>query len=166
MKVRSAHGIHAFFTTYPLRSPSVTRIVHKWSVEKESTLGRLPRVRKAIQNGQISFPSQLPVLANQTRGDIQWRLVGLYFVRGWSCPALGRRYGLSRERIEQLIHEWINWARFLGYLQPIPPVFEHGPIHEELRALSAGDTVDDAEIATLNAVAAIHEKSQSTSLPL
>jgi hypothetical protein len=80
----------------------------------------LRQLRAAIQNDEISFPSQVPIFACQSRSDIQWRLVELYFVRNWSCCALGERYGVTMERARQLISQWVRRAAVLGYLQEIP----------------------------------------------
>ena len=82
----------------------------------------LRRLRAAIQNHEISFPSQVPVFACQSRSEIQWRLVELYFIRNWSCTGLGRRYGVTMERVRQLISQWVQRAAVLGYLQEIPGV--------------------------------------------
>jgi Sigma-70, region 4 len=80
----------------------------------------LRHLRAAIQNDEISFPSQVPVFACQSRADIQWRLVELYFVHNWSCSDLGERYGVTMERARQLISQWVRRAAVLGYLQEIP----------------------------------------------
>ena len=80
----------------------------------------LRRLRAAIQNQEISFPSQVPVFACQSRSEIQWRLVELYFIRNWSCTNLGQRYGVTMERVRQLISQWVQRAAVLGYLQEIP----------------------------------------------
>jgi hypothetical protein len=80
---------------------------------------RISALRSAIQTNQVSFPAQTPCF-NQSRADIQWRLVQLYFVRGWNCVQLARRYNLTRQRIEQLLAEWVDSASTLGYLQEIP----------------------------------------------
>lgn len=82
----------------------------------------LRRLRTQIQNSRISFPSQVPVFICQSRVDIQWRLVELYFVHNWSCPDLGQRYGVTMERVRQLISQWVKRAAVLGYLQEIPTV--------------------------------------------
>jgi len=82
----------------------------------------LRRLRAAIQNQEISFPSQVPVFVCQSRSEIQWRLVGLYFIRNWSCTDLGQRYGVTMERVRQLISQWVQRAAVLGYLQEIPGV--------------------------------------------
>jgi hypothetical protein len=80
----------------------------------------LRRLRAAIHNHQVSFPSQVPVFACQSRADIQWRMVELYFVRNWSCSDVGQRYGVTLERARQLISLWVQRAALLGYLQEIP----------------------------------------------
>jgi hypothetical protein len=80
----------------------------------------LRRLRAAIQNQEISFPSQVPLFACQSRSEIQWRLVELYFIRNWSCTNLGQRYGVTMERVRQLISQWVQRAAVLGYLQEIP----------------------------------------------
>jgi hypothetical protein len=80
----------------------------------------LPRLRTAIQSHQVFFPAQVPVFACQSRPDIQWRLVELYFVHNWSCAELGERYNVAMERVRQLIVQWVRRAIVLGYLQEIP----------------------------------------------
>ena len=109
---------------------------------------RISALRSAIQTNLVSFPAQTPCF-NQSRADIQWRLVQLYFVRGWSCIRLAQRYNLTRQRIEQLLAEWVNCASTLGYLQEIPASVDIGveisaawqagtPISNEHRPLTAG----------------------------
>jgi two-component system, OmpR family, KDP operon response regulator KdpE len=80
----------------------------------------LRRLRAAIQKGEISFPSQVPMFNRQSRADIQWRLAGLYFVRNWSCTSLGERHGVTMERVRQMLSKWVRRAICLGYLQEIP----------------------------------------------
>ena len=82
----------------------------------------LRSLRNAIQNSEVSFPSQIPVFSCQSRADIQWRLVDLYFVRNWSCSRVAERYGMTMERARQIIATWVGRAIVLGYLQEIPPV--------------------------------------------
>lgn len=94
----------------------------------------LRRLREAIQNHEVSFPSQVPTFACQSRADIQWRLVELYFVRNWSCLQIGERYGITLERVRQLISNWKQRAIVLGYLQEIPPA----SAAPRPRALAAG----------------------------
>jgi CheY-like chemotaxis protein len=80
----------------------------------------LRRLRTALHNGQISFPSQVPTFSCQSRADIQWRLAQLYFVRGWSSTQLAMRYGMSPARVRQLLSSWVRRALMLGYIQEIP----------------------------------------------
>jgi hypothetical protein len=80
---------------------------------------RIDNLRREIRNNRISFPAQAPVF-QRSRADIQWRLVLLYFIRGWTCKQLSARYGLTRQRIEQLIADWVYSAVTHGYLQEIP----------------------------------------------
>ena len=95
------------------RAPAVT--------ERSITRDRLARIRVAIRNRRVSFPSQVPAFARQYRPDVQWRVVALYFVQGWSCEQLAQRYGVTAGRIRQMIHKWVERATELGYLQRIPP---------------------------------------------
>ena len=83
----------------------------------------LRRLRAAIQNNEVSFPAQVPTFNCQSRPDIQWRLAELYFIQNWTCPDLGRRYGVTMERARQLVFNWAQRAVVLGYLQEIqaPP---------------------------------------------
>lgn len=81
---------------------------------------RLDSLRKAIRLNQVTFPAQVPVFACQNRPDIQWRLVELYFVHGWTCARLGERYNVTDRRIHQLLQGWVSRAKTLGYLQAIP----------------------------------------------
>jgi hypothetical protein len=49
-------------------------------------------VRLAIWNRRVSFPLQIPAFEKQPRSDIQWRVVGLYFIRRWSVREIGKQY--------------------------------------------------------------------------
>ena len=82
----------------------------------------LRRLRNAIHKNQVSFPSQVPVFDCQSRADIQWRLVELYFVRNWTCSDLAARYGVTMERTRQILTTWVRRAMVLGYLQEVPPL--------------------------------------------
>jgi DNA-binding response OmpR family regulator len=85
----------------------------------------LQRLRTAIQRAEVSFPSQMPVFNRQSRADIQWRVVVLYFVRNWSSKALGQRYGVTMTRVRQILSQWVRRATALGYLQEIPHAGPH-----------------------------------------
>ena|SRR5208283_3305695 len=81
---------------------------------------RLARLRQAIWNREISFPAQVPSFPRQHSAEIQWRVVTLYFVRGWTCEQLADRYRVTASRVRQLLRLWVECARALGYLQDIP----------------------------------------------
>ena len=75
-------------------------------------------LRRAIRENVVSFPSQVPILARQFR-DMQWRVVLLYLVRGWSTRNLAIRFRVPLCRISAMIHEWSVRALALGYIQVI-----------------------------------------------
>jgi hypothetical protein len=77
-------------------------------------------LREAVRTNRVSFPSQAPAWEKQSRGDIQWRLAVLYFVRGWSLFDIAHRYGLSRERAGQIVRAWRILSVRHGYIQEIP----------------------------------------------
>jgi hypothetical protein len=92
------------------------------SLEDEVPLDKLTNhaIRTAVWSNEVSFPSQIPVFEKQSRPDIQWRLVQLYFVRRWSFRHLAKRYGVSPQRVMQIISNWRVRAVTLGYIQEIP----------------------------------------------
>jgi hypothetical protein len=114
----------------------------------EITQMGLRRLRAAIQNREISFPSQVPVFACQSRSEIQWRLVELYFIRNWSCTALGHRYGVTMERARQLISQWVQRAAVLGYLQEIPDAdgVVSGPVKRDGADMAVPASIAAAEL--------------------
>ena len=88
------------------------------------TTGEGPRInclRNSIQANQVHFPMPIPSFPYQYRADIQWRLVELYFIRGWSTKRIAERYGLTARRIQQSLQHWVVSAMERGYLQTIPP---------------------------------------------
>ena len=70
----------------------------------------------------MSFPAQIPVFRGLHRVDIQWRIVLLYFVRGWKPAVIGKRYGINHKRVLQLLRQWTERAIFLGYVSQITPL--------------------------------------------
>jgi transposase len=91
---------------------------------------RVDRLRYAIRKNQVSFPSQVPTFPKHDRPDMQRQLVQLYFVRGWSGPKIGARYGLSRMRVQQILNSWKRRAVEVGYVQAIPPAENWRPWSE------------------------------------
>jgi hypothetical protein len=86
----------------------------------ESGKWSLRLIRTSIRSQRLSFPSQVPVFQHLHRPDIQWRIVLLYFVRGWSSVRIAARYGMTRERVMQLLRQWIAKAIRRGYVERIP----------------------------------------------
>jgi hypothetical protein len=82
---------------------------------------RLDQLQDAIRANQVSFPSQVPVFIKHAQGKLQSHVVLLYFVRGWSCDMIAKRYSFTRQHIWQIVSEWRRHAVALGYLQVIPP---------------------------------------------
>src|ERR1700685_2134181 len=83
---------------------------------------RLDQLQEAIRANQVSFPSQIPTFVNHGAGKRQCHVVLLYFVRGWSCEKIAKRYDCTRQHIWQLVSEWRLRAVALGCLQVITPV--------------------------------------------
>jgi len=81
---------------------------------------RIDELRDAIKANRVHFPVPVPIFATQFRPDIQWRLVELYFIRGWSSRRLAERYGVTSRRIQQSLQHWAGHAIDRGYLQAIP----------------------------------------------
>jgi hypothetical protein len=82
---------------------------------------RLDQLQEAIRNNQVTFPSQVPVFIKHSQGKQQCHMVLLYFVLGWSCDRIAKRYDVTRQHIWQIVSEWRRHAVDLGYLQVIPP---------------------------------------------
>ncbi len=83
-------------------------------------LGNLTLIRDQVRSRRISFPAQVPVFARLHRPDVQWRIVVLYFVRGWSSTRIALRYGITRERVRQILRQWTARARTNGYMDFVP----------------------------------------------
>jgi hypothetical protein len=78
-------------------------------------------LRNAVRSNQVSFPSQVPIFPKHDRPDLQRKIVQLYFLFGWSCSRIGARYGLLRQRVQQILNTWTLRAVQMGYVQSIPP---------------------------------------------
>jgi len=76
-------------------------------------------LRRAVRGGIVSFPAQIPVLLKQPSADMQWRVVLLYFVRGWSSARIGARFDVPKHQIRKTLNQWSVRALALGYVQVI-----------------------------------------------
>ena len=81
----------------------------------------LSELRGKIRRNRASFPSQVPTFAKHDRPDLQRKAVQLYFLFGWSCSRIAERYGVLRQRIQQILSTWKRRAIQMGYIQEIPP---------------------------------------------
>lgn len=78
-------------------------------------------LRRAVRENRVSFPSQTPTFSKHDRPDLQWKFAQLYFVLGWNCSDIADRYGLIRQRVQQILNTWKHRAVETGYIQSIPP---------------------------------------------
>jgi len=80
----------------------------------------LSKLRHAIRSNRVSFPSQVPTFRKHDRPDLQRKMVQLYFLFGWNCGAIATRYGMIRQRVQQILNTWKRRAIQTGYIQQIP----------------------------------------------
>jgi hypothetical protein len=78
-------------------------------------------LRRAIRRNIVSFPSQIPVFLKQPPADMQWRMVLLYFVRGWSSVKIAARFNVPTHWIRKSLNEWSVRALALGFVQVVDP---------------------------------------------
>jgi transposase-like protein len=78
-------------------------------------------LRTAVKRNLVSFPAQVQPFMKRSSGDLQKRIVQLYFVRGWSVRNICRRYGLNKAMAHKLLAEWRVRAVESGYIQEIAP---------------------------------------------
>jgi transposase-like protein len=78
-------------------------------------------LRTAITRNLVSFPAQIRSFMKRSSGDLQERIVQLYFVRGWSVRSICDRYGLSKAMAHKLLAEWRIRAVESGFIQEIEP---------------------------------------------
>jgi two-component system, OmpR family, KDP operon response regulator KdpE len=94
---------------------------------------RLTKLRQAICSNRVSFPSQIPLFVGSCAPEVQLHTVQLYFLRGWSCGQIAKRYGCSRFHVWHMVNEWRWHAASLGYLQTIPPAHVLGDLKNVLQ---------------------------------
>ncbi len=78
-------------------------------------------LRTAITRNLVTFPAQIQPFMKRTMGDLQERIVQLYFVRGWSVRNICDRYGMSKAMVHKLLAEWRIRAVESGYIQEVEP---------------------------------------------
>jgi transposase-like protein len=105
-------------------------------------------LRSAITRNLVSFPAQIQPFMRRTSGDLQERIVMLYFVRGWSVRMICERYGLSKAMAHKLLAEWRIRAIESGYIQEIKP----GGL-EELSSEAIAEEKEEVAVACESATA-------------
>lgn len=80
-----------------------------------------PLLRTAITRNLVSFPAQIRPFMKRGSGDLQERIVQLYFVRGWTVRNICDRYGMSKAMVHKLLAEWRIRAVESGFIQEIEP---------------------------------------------
>ena len=110
-------------------------------------------LRTAITRNLVTFPAQIQPFMKRTMGDLQERIVQLYFVRGWSVRNICDRYGMSKAMVHKLLAEWRIRAVESGYIQEVEP--------DCLSALEA-----EADNDTLESGAGDHKEAVGDSDPL
>ena len=78
-------------------------------------------LRRAIRGNIVSFPSQIPIFLKERPDDMQWRMVLLFFVRGWSAANIAERFHVPDHRVWKVLNAWSVRALTLGYVQVIDP---------------------------------------------
>src|ERR1035437_7541660 len=63
-------------------------------------------LRRAIRGNIVSFPSQIPSFPKGSQADMQWRMVLLFFVRGWSVAKIATRFQVPNHRVWTLLNGW------------------------------------------------------------
>jgi hypothetical protein len=78
-------------------------------------------LRRAIRMNIVSFPAQILSFPTGSQGDMQWRMVLLFFVRGWSVTKIAGRFHVPRHRVWTLLNGWSIRAMALGHVQVVDP---------------------------------------------
>ena len=116
------------------------------------------KLRRAIRSNRVTFPSQIPRLLKLPAGDLQQRIVQLFFVRGWSARDISGRSGLSKARVLRILADWKIRAIDSGWIQEIEPDFEGA------QDAGAGASVDSENAVQIMPIS--FEQSDSTPSPL
>lgn len=78
-------------------------------------------LRRAIRGNIVSFPSQIQSFPKGSQADTQWRMVLLFFIRGWRVANIAERFHVPKHRVWTLLNEWSVRAIALGHIQVIDP---------------------------------------------
>src|ERR1039457_1173163 len=78
-------------------------------------------LRRAIRGNIVSFPAQIPKFLKRPSAEMQWRMVVLFFVRGWSSAKIADRFHVPKHRVWTLLNEWSVRALAFGPLKALGP---------------------------------------------
>ena len=78
-------------------------------------------LRRALRGNLVSFPARIPILLKEPPADMQWRLVLLFYVRGWSWADIAVRFNVPKHQIKERLNEWSARALARGHIQIIDP---------------------------------------------
>src|ERR1022692_4552961 len=108
-------------------------------------------LRRAIRGNMVSFPSQIPSCPKGSQAEMQWRMVVLFFVRGWSAAKIAARFHVPRHRVWTLLNEWSVRAMAQGHIQVIDPEAFEACCRGEVECWSDDDTEEKrlAEVTPL-----------------
>jgi two-component system KDP operon response regulator KdpE len=140
-------------STRPRRPRTISSTRASREVSEHISEMSLGRLRAAIRNNRISFPSQIPSFSCHPRAAIEWRLAALFFIHGWPCTDLGPRYGLCVKYVEKLILHWTRRAIISGYLQEIPTL--------EWPPDSPGDSDADSRASRLGLCVSVNDRIEA-----
>ena len=108
-------------------------------------------LRRAIRGNMVSFPSQIPSCPKGSQAEMQWRMVLLFFVRGWGAAKIAARFHVPRHRVWTLLNEWSVRAMAQGHIQVIDPEAFEACCRGEVECWSDDDTEEKrlAEVTPL-----------------
>src|ERR1035438_7459357 len=78
-------------------------------------------LRRAIRGNIVCFPSQIPSFPKGSQAEMQWRMVRLFFVRGWWGGEVAERFQVPNHRVWTLLNGWSVRAMAQGHIQVIDP---------------------------------------------
>jgi hypothetical protein len=78
-------------------------------------------LRAAVRNNLVTFPSQTAWFRGGADGDVNWRIVQLYFVSGWPIQRICQRYQLAKSTVYCVLNKWRRRAIAAGLVQQIQP---------------------------------------------
>lgn len=123
-------------------------------------------LRTAITRNLVSFPAQIQPFMKRASGDLQARIVQLYFVRGWSVRNICERYDLNKAMVHKLLAEWRIRAIESGYIQEVAPGFLDALVQEANQDVSHSSVPVPVMTAHLEKTPELRESHYSNAVPM